>query len=117
MVDLRSGNRRAAWMTGVLFSASIWPAIAWAYTPEQEQACSGDAMRLCSSEIPDVERITACMAQHKAELSPPCQAQFTSPPGPAVAADPPDRVKPAKPRKSTHAKPHKSKKPAKPDRK
>src|SRR5258705_1352347 len=26
---------------------------AQAYTPEQEQMCTGDAMRLCSSEIPD----------------------------------------------------------------
>ena len=110
MVVLRSGNRRAAWMTGVLFSASIWPAIAWAYTPEQEQTCSGDAFRLCSSEIPDVERVTACMAQQKTELSPPCQAQFTSPPKPAAG------VKPVKPRKSTRAKPHKSKKHAKTDR-
>ena len=104
-------------LRGMLATLEGATAAGQTYTPEQEQACSGDALRLCSSEIPDVERITACMAQHKEELSPPCQAQFTSPPGPAVAADPPDRVKPAKPRKSTAAKPHKSKKPAKADRK
>jgi hypothetical protein len=116
MVVLRSGNRCAAWLMGTLFSASMLPAAAFAYTPEQEQACSGDALRLCSSEIPDVERITACMAQHKAELSPPCQAQFTPPPNGAAATDEPDGVKPAKPRRSKSAKPHRLKKPAKTDR-
>ncbi len=37
-----------------------------AYTPEQEQMCTGDAMRLCSSEIPNVDRITACMIRQRA---------------------------------------------------
>jgi len=47
-----------------------------AYTPEQEQMCTGDAMRLCSSENPDVERITACMVQKRAQLSDGCKAVF-----------------------------------------
>ena len=34
-----------------------------------EQMCTGDAMRLCASEIPDVERVTACMVQKRAQLS------------------------------------------------
>jgi hypothetical protein len=33
-------------------------------------------MRLCSSEIPDVERVTACMAQKRAQLSDGCKAVF-----------------------------------------
>ncbi len=113
MVVLRSGNWRAAIMTAALFSASMLPAIAWAYTAEQQQACTGDAFRLCSSEIPDIERFTACMAQHRAELSPPCQAQFAAPPDPA--ADPPDGVKPARMRKPTIHSLRKLKKPAKSD--
>lgn len=36
--------------------------------------CSGDAMRLCSSEIPDIPRITACMVRQKAHVSPGCRA-------------------------------------------
>ena len=36
---------------------------ALAYTPEQQQMCSGDAMRLCGEFIPNVDRITACMVQ------------------------------------------------------
>jgi hypothetical protein len=31
--------------------------------------CAGDAFRLCSSEIPDVSRITACMLKQRASLS------------------------------------------------
>jgi hypothetical protein len=43
---------------------------------EQQQMCTGDAMRLCASEIPDVERITACMVQKRAQLSDGCKAVF-----------------------------------------
>ena len=38
--------------------------------------CTGDAMRLCSSEIPDVDRVTACMVQKRAQLSDGCKAVF-----------------------------------------
>jgi hypothetical protein len=43
---------------------------------EQTQACSGDAMRLCSAEIPNEDKITACMKQHISQLSPGCKAMF-----------------------------------------
>ena len=36
---------------------------ALAHTAEQEQMCTGDAMRLCGEFIPNVDRITACMVQ------------------------------------------------------
>jgi len=39
----------------------------------QRQACTPDAMRLCSEFIPDVERITACMKAKRVELSDPCR--------------------------------------------
>jgi hypothetical protein len=45
-------------------------------TAEQRAACTPDAMRLCSSEIPDVGRVTACMKAHRASLSARCQAAF-----------------------------------------
>jgi len=45
-----------------------------AFSPEAQQMCSGDAMRLCSSEIPDIPRITACMVRNKAQVSPGCRA-------------------------------------------
>jgi hypothetical protein len=55
---------------------AIWPGVSQAYTPEQEQACSGDAMRVCGAFVPDVDRITVCMIQNKSQLSPPCRAFF-----------------------------------------
>ena len=48
-------------------------------TPEQQQACQPDAMRLCSEFVPDVDRITACMVKNRMRLSQPCRAVFTAP--------------------------------------
>jgi hypothetical protein len=45
-----------------------------AFSPEAQQMCSDDAMRLCSSEIPDIPRITACMVRNKSQVSPGCRA-------------------------------------------
>lgn len=55
---------------------SVWPAAGWAYTADQQQACMGDAFSLCGSEIPDVQRVTACMVRKQAELSPGCRVYF-----------------------------------------
>jgi hypothetical protein len=92
-------------------SVSLWSTASQAYTPEQEQACTGDAFRLCSSEIPDVNRVTACMVAKRSQLSPGCRAQFRPDP-PAAAARPagkPTVIRPAPPRKA--AKPRKARKP------
>jgi hypothetical protein len=35
--------------------------------------CTGDAFRLCSSEIPDIARITTCMRKQRASLSSGCR--------------------------------------------
>src|SRR5579863_4905339 len=55
---------------------SVWPAAGWAYTADQQSACMGDAFSLCGSEIPDVQRVTACMVRKQAELSPGCRVYF-----------------------------------------
>jgi hypothetical protein len=73
----------------------VWPATGWARSPDQQQACTDDAFRLCGPEIPDVARVTACMVRRQAALSPGCRVYFR----PAHTV--------AKPRK-----PHKSRKPA-----
>jgi len=72
---------------------------AHAYTAEQQQLCTDDAFRLCSSDIPDVDRITACMTRHKAELSPSCRAVFgrSDSQAPAGAAPTASQVKASKP--------------------
>jgi hypothetical protein len=100
-------------------SVSIGSTAGHAYTPEQQQACTGDAFRLCSSDIPDVDRITACMIRNKSQLSPPCRAHFRAGPEPgevaaARPAGPPTVIRPAAPRKAVSTKPRKTKKPAKP---
>lgn len=46
----------------------------FAYTLEEQQMCTGDAFRLCSSEIPNIPKIAACMVKHRAELSSGCRS-------------------------------------------
>src|SRR5262245_45403933 len=92
-------------LAGVL-GVSIGPAAGQGYTPEQEQACTGDAFRLCSSEIPDISRVTACMVAKKSQLSPACRAQFGPAPREAAArpAGRPTVIRPVAPRKAVSAK-------------
>jgi hypothetical protein len=45
----------------------------FAFSAEAQQMCTGDAFRLCSSEIPDIPKITACMYKHRAQLSTGCR--------------------------------------------
>jgi hypothetical protein len=40
---------------------------------EARQACTGDAMRLCSDFIPDVQKVTACMMRKRAQVSAECR--------------------------------------------
>ena len=51
------------------------PAIAQG-TPQQRAACEGDAMRLCSEHVPDVNRITSCLSRKRSSLSAACRAVF-----------------------------------------
>jgi hypothetical protein len=45
-------------------------------TESERTACAPDVFRLCSSEIPDVDRIIACMKAKRASLSAPCRVVF-----------------------------------------
>ncbi len=45
-----------------------------AFSPEAQQMCTGDALRLCGDEVPDIPRITACMVRQRAKVSPECRA-------------------------------------------
>lgn len=51
---------------------------------EAARLCRGDAFRLCLSEIPDRDRITACMVRNRTRLSPGCQTVFNKPSRPAT---------------------------------
>ena len=61
----------------------VLPRAGFAYTQEEQQACTPDAMRLCSEFIPNVDAITACMIKKKAQLSPQCAVFFRRGPAPA----------------------------------
>ena len=45
-----------------------------AFSAEAQQMCTSDAFRLCSSDIPNIPKITACMIKHRADLSTGCRA-------------------------------------------
>jgi hypothetical protein len=106
-------------MLAATLPVSMSPAASQGYTPEQQQACSGDAMRLCGAYVPDVDRITVCMIENKSLLSPGCRVFFRPDPEPEaarVAVRKPLSIKPAGSRKPASAKPLKPKNPAKPEK-
>jgi hypothetical protein len=66
--------------TAVAACSAVWPSASRAFTEEDaRRLCTPDVLRLCSSEIPDVERITACMRRQRANLSEGCRSVFGKP--------------------------------------
>ncbi len=57
----------------VSFSA-LSSSASFAFSSEAQQMCTGDAFRLCSSEIPNISKITACMVKRRSDLSSGCRA-------------------------------------------
>ncbi|MFC7702057.1 MULTISPECIES: hypothetical protein [Bradyrhizobium] len=78
----------AAAITGIALAVLIQPGEGFAYSQEEQQACTPDAMRLCGEFVPNVDAITACMIQKKSQLSPQCRAFFRPGPEPGMAAAP-----------------------------
>jgi hypothetical protein len=65
----------SAAILGLAWVAGFAPVPAAAQgTPEQQQACTPDVMRLCSAFVPDVAKITVCMNHNRASISPACRA-------------------------------------------
>ena len=55
-------------MLSLALCLTMLPAASRAFTQDdQRQLCMGDVFRLCSSEIPSVERITACMRRQRVQ--------------------------------------------------
>jgi hypothetical protein len=115
MLAVQSRKFQLGLMLATALSVSMWPAASRAYTPEEQQACSDDAFRLCGPEIPDVDRVTACMVRNKSQLSPGCRVYFRDPEPEvtSVNAGKPLSIRPATSRKPVSAKPRKPRKPAK----
>ena len=51
---------------------------AFAQTVDVRQACTPDAMRLCSEFVPDEAKITACMHRKYAQIGPECRTAMAA---------------------------------------
>lgn len=69
-------NRTYALLAAGLIALGFAALVNAASRDEQAKACRGDAMHFCAAEIPNEDKITACMKQHVDELSPACRAMF-----------------------------------------
>lgn len=69
-------KRTYAVLAASLVALGAVTAVHAASQDDQSKACRGDAMHFCAADIPNREKITACMKQHLDELSPPCRAMF-----------------------------------------
>lgn len=104
MAFARSTIRNCQLLIAATLAFGMLTTVSQAHTPEQEQMCAGDAMRLCGAEIPDVDRVTACMIRQRASLSDGCKAVFRYEP---PAAAPVSYAPSAKPSKPLNLAPHK----------
>ncbi len=110
MPALRFKTSLAAAALGMALAVLVQPGAGFAYTPEEQQACTPDAMRLCSEFVPNVDAITACMIKKKAQLSPQCAVFFRHGPEPGeqragkptnIAPKTAKKTKPASKKKKT----------------
>ena len=53
--------------------ATLSSTSSFAFSAEAQQMCTGDAFKLCSSEIPNIAKITACMLKNRSSLSAGCR--------------------------------------------
>ena len=98
MTFTASTMRACKMVIATSFALAALGTAAQAYTPEQQQMCTGDAMRLCGDAIPDVDRVTACMIQKRAALSDGCKAVFRyEPAAPATPVNYAPAARPSKP--------------------
>ena len=73
-ISRRVMNVALAISIGSSAAVFVTKAEAFEITAEQREACMGDAMRLCGSEIPDVDRVLVCMRAKKSQVSARCKA-------------------------------------------
>jgi hypothetical protein len=68
-----TARRIAALVALTVSMATLSTSASFAFSPEAQEMCTGDAFRLCSSEIPNIGKITACMRKQRANLSVGCR--------------------------------------------
>jgi hypothetical protein len=102
MPALRFKTSLAAATLAMALAVLVQPGAGFAYTQEEQQACTPDAMRLCGEFVPNVDAITACMIRKKAQLSPQCRVFFRPGPEPREQrAGKPTNIAPKTAKKST----------------
>ena len=97
MAFARSTIRCCQLLIATTLSLGMLTTVSHAYTQEQQQMCTGDAMRLCGDAIPDVDRVTACMIRQRASLSDGCKAVFRYEPPAATPVNYAPATRPSKP--------------------
>ena len=70
----KSLRKAALALTITASLAAMTSTQSFAYSAEAQQQCTGDAFRLCSSEIPNIPKITACMIKNRSQLSAGCRS-------------------------------------------
>jgi hypothetical protein len=71
--SLTKAIRQAGLVLAFAVSFSALSTQSFAFSSEAQSMCTGDAFRLCSSDIPNVSAITACMMKKRASLSSGCR--------------------------------------------
>lgn len=104
MTSTGSAFRGSKLVAASLLALGLMTTASLAYTQEQQQLCTGDAMRLCSEAIPDVDRVTACMVAKRSQLSDGCKSVFRKMEPAATPVNYPPTGKPHQPLNIT---PHK----------
>jgi hypothetical protein len=73
---VRAGRVHPLAMAALLLMGSSALAQDYRGTEQQRVACTPDVFRLCSWEIPNVDRIVTCLRREKSQLSPACRQVF-----------------------------------------
>jgi hypothetical protein len=66
----------ALWLAGCFGMAAAQEGNQYRGTEEQRMACTPDVFRLCWGDIPNVDRIVACLKRERPRLSAGCRAVF-----------------------------------------
>jgi hypothetical protein len=74
-------------LSAVAFMVMIMAPPAIAYTQEDADACTPDAMRLCQNAIPYAGRVTLCLVKNKRQLSSTCTVVFNRSRGATVVRE------------------------------
>ena len=79
-MSVSSNPRRSSGLVKVALAIACITAVtalssraSFAFSAEAQQMCTGDAFRLCASEIPDIAAVTACMVRNRSSLSQSCR--------------------------------------------